>query len=38
MVDAFGAGVRSSSLSYSSIIVGFYADVAVVLLILGGGI
>ena len=37
-VDGFVAGVRSSSLSYSSMIVGIDDDVAVVLLILGDGI
>ena len=31
VVDGFGAGVLSSSLSYSSMIVGLDADVAVVL-------
>ena len=36
--DGIGAGVRSSSLQYSSMIVGVDAYVAVVLLILGDGI
>ena len=38
MVDGFGAGVRSSSLSYYSMIVRVDADVDVVLLILVEGI
>ena len=38
VVDVFVAGVRSSSLSYYSIIVGVNYDVAVVLLFLGDGI
>ena len=38
VVDGFGAGVWSSSLSYYSIVVGIYTAVAVVLLIIGDGI
>ena len=38
MVDGFGAGIISSSLSYSSMIVWVGADVAVILLMLGDGI
>ena len=38
VVDGFGAGVRSSSLSYYSMIVGVDADVSVVLLMLSNGI
>ena len=37
-VDRFGAGVRSSSLSFYSLIVGVDVDIAVVLLMLGDGI
>ena len=38
VVDGFGAGVWSSSLLYSSMILGIDADVAVLLLMLGDGI
>ena len=38
VVDGFGAGVLSSSILYYSMIVGFDADISVVLLMLGDGI
>ena len=38
VIHGFGTGVLSLSLSYSSMIVGVDSDVAVVLLLIGGGI